>query len=179
MLVGELVCLGPVETFHLKKILEWRNNEFFRKHFREHKEISYSQQLKWFQQIDNKNNLNEYMFAIYLTKSNEFIGVCGINHIDWINRNCQLSLFIGKNLLYIDNNGWANESVKLLEKYTFFSLNLIKIYVEVYEFDSQRYGLLESLGYEKEARLQKQIYKDGKFYDSFIYSKFKKDTNDN
>lgn len=178
MIKGNIAYLSALEASDLEQILKWRNNQNFRKHFREHKEISISQQKAWFDRIDTKDNISEYLFEIKLIETHELIGVCGVNYINWINRNCQLSLFIGKDNHYIDNFGWAEEAAKLLEYYAFNILNLFKIYCEVYEFDNLKIELLRKLNYFQEARLKKHIFKEGSFYDSLILSKIKKELNE-
>ena len=82
-------------------------------------------------------------FCIRLVDTNEIIGVCGLNYIHWINRTAQLSLYIGKNNLYIDNKGWAEEACNMLESFGTTNLNLNKIYCEVYEFDEKKIQLLK------------------------------------
>ena len=50
------------------------------------------------------------MFSIRDLKNNVLIGCCGLVYINWKDRHADLSLYIGKNDLYIDDNGWGNTS---------------------------------------------------------------------
>ncbi len=174
MIKGRLVKLCAIEEKDLNQILEWRNNAKFRLNFREYKELSYYQEYEWFKEINSKKCNDEYNFSLRLVDSDEIIGVVGLNYINWINRNCQLSLYIGKDDIYIDDFGWAEEALKMIEKYAFETLNLHKIFTEIFEFDVKKKSLLENNHFKQEAELKDHIFKSGKYYDSFILSKVKR-----
>lgn len=170
MINGELISLSVIEKEDLLSLQNWRNNSFLKQFFREHSELSYTDQLNWYEKLKDKN---EYFFCIRLNSTNELIGVVGVNYVNWINRTCQLSIYIGKENLYIDENGWAKEAVCLIESYAFETLHLNKIFCEVYEFDNKKLKLLTESNYSKEGELRKHIFKNGKYYNSVILSKIK------
>ena len=173
MLSKNQVSLSAIERYNLKQIQEWRNSNSLRSFFREFRELNYEMLEKWFLETHSNLISDSYFFMISLTATNEAIGVGGINHINWVNRNCQLSLFIGHENIYIDDNGWAKEAAIILEEYAFKSLNLHKIIVELYESDQKKQNLLNDLGYLKEGTLREQVFKDGRYLNSSIYSKIR------
>ena len=173
MINGNCIFLTYIDSSDLKLILNWRNNPYLRQYFREIKEINFTEQTKWFEKISQKDTKEEVFFAIREKKSGEMVGVCGLNYINWIDRNCQLSLYVGKDDLYIDKYGWAEEALILIEIYAFKTLNLNKIFCEVYEFDDKKFKLLTESNYSKEGELRKHIFKNGKYFNSFILSKIK------
>ena len=118
MISGEKVYLAAIEENELEQLRTWRNLPDFRKYFREYREISSIMQKKWFENIVN-NDKNTIMFAIHDKNTKELLGCCGLCYINWVHRYSDLSLYIGKNECYIDNEGIAEESCKLLFDYSF------------------------------------------------------------
>lgn len=173
MIQGEIIYLTAVEYSDLFTLLNWRNLPSFRQYFREHRELSEQQHLKWFESTQNSDWATEYPFAIKFNQNHELIGYASVNHINWINRNGQISLFIGKDHLYIDSFGWAIETVKLIHEFAFEVLNLTKLFVELYSNDRHKIDLFTKLGYIEEARLKNHIFKNGLVLDSYIFSFFR------
>lgn len=169
MLKGELVSLYAIEESDLEQIRLWRNLESLRDYFREVYEIPLWKQKEWFK--NSNSNPNEKYFIIKLNETNKALGVVGINYINWINAHCQLSLYIGVDELYIDDKGWALEAAQLIQKFAFNTLNLHKIFVEIFDFDRLKMKLLNDLGYLHEGTLKEHVFKKGKYNNSLIYSK--------
>lgn len=167
MLVGNKVILSCIKKQHLKQIIQWRNNTRLRQYFREYQEISIENQHNWFEQMNKSTN--EYFFSIYNKKDMNFIGICGLNYIHRINRNAQLSLYIGDNEEYIDDKGFALDSAKLIINYGFNDLNLEKIICEIFSFDDKKKQLIEKLNFKLEGKLKKQVYKNGIYFDLLIF----------
>jgi len=171
MLKGEKIVLDFISYSDLELILKWRNEQKIAQFFREYRILSFEQQKNWFLKINHAENNSDYFFLIRTISKNEPIGVCGLNYIHWINRTAQLSLYIGKNNIYIDNKGWAEEACNLLELFGSKNLNLNKIYCEVYEFDEKKIQLLKNANYNLEGRFEKHIFKNGRYYDSLFFGK--------
>lgn len=110
------------------------------------------------------------MFAIRDVKNEELLGCCGLCYINWVHRNSDLSLYIGKDNLYIDDTGYAEESCRLLFDYGFLELGLEKIWSELYEFDQKKITLYQKLGMQVDGTLRNQYYYDGKWWDSKLLS---------
>ncbi|MGE5629214.1 MAG: GNAT family N-acetyltransferase [Solirubrobacterales bacterium] len=178
MLKGDKILLDFISYSDLEIILQWRNDQKIAQFFREYRLLNIENQKEWYSMLNKKDNIFEYFFLIRLSSDNEPIGVCGLNYINWINRTGQLSLYIGKNSLYIDSEGWAEEACKILEEYGFNKLNLNKIYCEIYDFDKKKIELLEKLNYKIEGRFEEHIFRNGNYYDSLFFGKLKKSQNE-
>ena len=136
MLKGKITSLRAIEKKDLKVLMKWRNNPNFRVFFREHREINFYNQTTWFNEFVKKKD-RTHMFSIIESKTNELIGACGLCYIDWINKNADFSIYIGKNNLYIDDK-YAIDSANLLLEYGFNVLNLHRIWAEIYDFDKKK-----------------------------------------
>ena len=169
MLKGENVYLDTIEPNDLETLRKWRNLPHYRKFFREDQEINSDMQRKWYEsKVVNDNNT--LMFAIRDNTTDELLGCCGLCYINWIHRNADLSLYIGKDEVYIDDEGIAEESLDLLWNYGFGELGLVKIWTELYEFDEKKLSLYQKMGMKIEGTLRKQYFYDGRWYDSKMLS---------
>lgn len=169
MIKGEKVYLCPLEQEDLELLRVWRNLPEFRKYFREYREISKEMQMKWYQ-AKVLGDSSTIMFAIRDINNDELLGCCGLCYINWVHRNADLSLYIGKDHVYIDKEGLAFEACKLLFKYAFGELGLQKIWTEIYEFDTPKYELYTEIGFSQDGFLRNQYFYDNKWWNSRIMS---------
>ena len=176
MIKGEKVYLAALEREDLSELMNWRNREDFRKYFREYKEISSTMQEKWFESkvINDPTTL---MFSIKRISDDELLGCCGLCYINWIHRYADLSLYIGWNNEYIDKEGYAEESCRLLFNYGFNELGLNKIWTEIYEFDVKKKELYDNFGFNLDGTLRENYYHNGKWWNSYILSILSKEFN--
>lgn len=174
MIKGEKVYLSGIEKDDLPLLMKWRNNPEYRKFFREYREINADMQLNWY---ENKvmQDSSTVMFSIRSTRDDSLLGCCGLCYINWIHRHADLSLYIGWNESYIDDEGYAEESCKLLFNYGFNELGLNKIWTEIYEFDNKKYDLYHSFGFHDDGLLREQYFYDGKWWNSYVMSLIRND----
>lgn len=169
MIKGENINLTTIEQGDLEQLRHWRNLPHFRKYFREYREISETMQKSWFEHVVNGDH-KTIMFAIRTNDMDELLGCCGLCYINWVHRHSDLSLYIGKDEMYIDDEGIAKESCKLLFDYGFHELGLNKIWTELYEFDNKKIDLYKRFGFQEDGFLRKQYFYEGKWWGSYILS---------
>ena len=169
MIKGSKVQLIAVEREHLRQLLDWRNNPEFRKHFREYRELSMAQQERWYEE-KVLNDPTTLMFGICRISDGELLGSCGLVYINWMAKYADLSLYIGWNDAYIDDQGYAEESCRLLLCYAFEELGLNKVWSEIYVFDEKKKKLYDNLGFKVDGVLRENCFHAGEFRDSYILS---------
>ncbi len=173
MIKGDLVGLRAVEIEDLEYFRDWRNIVNFRKNFREVRELSLADQKKWFDSLQVTKHIN-FMFTIVDLKTKEAIGAAGLLYINWIIRSADFSFYIGKDEVYIDNQGYALEATKLLIEYGFSNLNLHKIWMELYEFDKAKLEFFKNnFDFKVDGKLRDNCFEEGRYWDSYIISKLK------
>lgn len=169
MLKGNIVGLRSLEREDLPLLRDWRNIASFRKNFREHRELNMANQNAWFDRT--MQNPNDYMFIITRLSDNTPLGACGLLYTNWIIRSADFSFYIGIDELYIDDKGLAKEAAGLLIDYGFKNLNLNKIWMELYEFDTAKIDFFTGkFGFHIDGKLRQNAFEDGRYYDSFIIS---------
>ncbi|MBF0123442.1 MAG: GNAT family N-acetyltransferase [Candidatus Omnitrophica bacterium] len=169
MLKGRQVGLVALEREDLKQLMDWRNKPEFRKHFREYRELNMELQEKWYRESVQSNPV-VMMFGIRRLSDNELLGCCGLVYIHPVYRFADLSLYMGWNDSYIDEQGYADEACRLLFNYGFKDLGLNKIWTEIYSFDDKKKKLYDSLGFKLDGVLRQNCFHEGKFWDSYVLS---------
>jgi len=170
MIKGKKVGLRAVEKEDLLYLRNWRNIPEFRKHFREVRELSLTDQEAWFDSLQKTKHIN-YMFTIVDLDSKKPIGAAGLLYINWIIRSADFSFYIGDENKYIGHDGVANEAAQLLIDYGFKNLNLHKIWMELYEFDTQKIEFFKNnFDFKQDGLLRDNCFEDGKYHNSFILS---------
>jgi len=177
MIRGHKVGLRAVEREDLETLRDWRNIPEFRRNFREVRELNMANQEKWFES-SCVNNPNDFMFVIEDLDTNEIIGAAGLLYINWIIRAADFSFYIGRDKEYVDDKGFALEAVQLLIDYGFNTLNLNKIWMELYEYDVAKLSFFkEEFLFKEDGILRQNCYEDGRYWNSVLISLLKTDHN--
>jgi len=170
MIKGKNVGLRAVEKEDLPFLKDCRNIPEFRKHFREVRELSLTDQESWFESLQKTKHIN-YMFTIVDLETQKPIGAAGLLYINWVIRSADFSFYIGDENKYIGNDGMAKESAQLLINYGFNNLNLHKIWMELYEFDSQKINFFQNdFDFKQDGVLRDNCFEEGRYWDSIIIS---------
>ena len=166
MLEGKYVKLRALEKSDLTKLRDWRNSKHIRKTVREFRILNLLNQKQWFEKIYTENPPSSIMFGI--VTNSKLVGVCGLTYIDWKNKHAELSCYFQKTKWQKSKE--SIETIKLLLDYGFNELNLHRIWAEVYEISIENKKLLEKLGFVLEGTLRDKLWRDGRWWDSYVYS---------
>lgn len=168
MLKGTITGLRAIEKEDLVYLRDWRNISDFRRNFREHKELNLFNQENWFNKT--LSSPNDFMFVIVDLENNQPIGACGLLYTNWIIQSADFSFYIGKDELYIDDK-YAKDAAKLLIDYGFKDLNLNKIWMELYEYDTKKLDFFKNeFNFNVDGVLRQNAFTDGKYWNSYIVS---------
>jgi RimJ/RimL family protein N-acetyltransferase len=163
---GDRIGLRAIEREDLKALMDWRNRPEFRRNFREFRELAMANQEAWFQAL--ATDQRQLMFAVVDRNDGHLLGASGLCYIDWVSRNCDMSLYIGEDNLYIDDV-YAPDAARTTLRYGFDELGMHRVWVEIYEYDTVKQRLLESLGFQLDGRHREHHYADGRYHDSLFY----------
>ena len=166
MLSGQHVGLRAIEREDLAQLRDWRNDPAFRRHFREHRELSALDQEAWFERMNA--DPRQLMFAIVDRDAGRLVGASGLCFIDPVNRNCDLSIYIGADGAYVDER-LAPDAARTTLRYGFEELGLHRVWAEIYDFDEPKQELLAGLGFQLEGRHREHHFAEGGWHDSLFY----------
>ncbi|GKU80103.1 GNAT family N-acetyltransferase [Paenibacillus sp. L3-i20] len=107
-------------------------------------------------------------FSIIELESNEIIGTCGYNFLDFENQKAEIGYDIAKSFW---GRGYASEAIRTLLEYGFSSLNMNRIEAKVEPENVNSIKLLQNLNFTFEGTLRQYERVNEKFNDLNIYSK--------
>ena len=163
--------LVPIRDEDKYVILYMRNEQMY--HLRQAKPLTIKDQDDYFENVVSKlfeaEKPNQLLFSFL--KNGEFVGYGGLVHINWIDKNAEIS-FIMKTELDKENFEffWKNY-LSLLDKLAFQELNLHKIFTYAFDLRPHLYEVLTSCGFNEEARLKEHCLFDKQFLDVVYHAK--------
>ena len=126
---------------------------------------------KWVEQFDN---VNKFLFGIYTTKDNKFIGTMTL--VRTLNPRHGLATFgylIGDNQFW--GKGAAMAGIELLLDYAFHHLGIRKVCGGAYETNVASLFNCKKLGMQEEGRLRAHILFEGQYIDQVLFGILKTD----
>jgi RimJ/RimL family protein N-acetyltransferase len=154
--------------------MKWRNDQLY--HLRQKEILTKAMQDNYFHNVVAKlfdqEQPNQILFSFL--KDEECIGYGGLVHINWIDKNAEVSFLMNTELEkdhFADN--WTI-FLSLLEKVGFEELKFHKLYTYAFDLRPNLYPVLEKKDFNKEAILKQHFFEDGEFKDVVIHSKIMK-----
>jgi RimJ/RimL family protein N-acetyltransferase len=172
MLKGENIILVPPRREFIDIYLKWMTDPEITQYLMIFRPITREIEEEWFNSL--KNNPNSFLFSIIFPKENLeiLIGNCSID-VDWKNRVGNCGIVIGEK--EYQGRGYGTEAMKLLVSYGFNTLNLNRIELETYSFNTRAFKSYLRVGYKEEGRRRQAIYVDGEYYDSIFFGILKEE----
>jgi RimJ/RimL family protein N-acetyltransferase len=154
------------------QIMSWRNEQMF--HLRQNTLLTKENQDKYFIEIISKIydeiNPNQILFS-YL-ENDICIGYGGLVHINWENKNAEISFVLNTKLENFFIEHWCT-FLSLIENVAFNEIKLYKIFTYAFDLRPKLYIALEKSNFKKEATLVNHTIVNEKLVDVVIHSKFK------
>ena len=174
MYKGKLVKLRAYKESDIERGTEFINDEEVKKFL--YTDIPFPS-TKWEEEEwvkSRKSNSDcTYDFAIEDLETGKYIGGCSINECNSKNRNCTIGIMIGDKEYW--GKGYGSDSLKVLIKFIFEEVNMNKIKLNVFSFNSRAIACYKKVGFIEEGVLKKELYRNGKYHDIIIMSLFKDD----
>ena len=163
--------LVPIRYEDRLNIMKWRNEQMY--HLRQAEVLIEKSQEDYFKNIISKlfteKKPNQLLFSFL--KDKQCIGYGGLVHINWIDKNAEISFIMDTQLEEKEFDKHWKRYLDLIEKVAFKNLNLHKIYVYAFDLRPKLYTILQDNNFNKEATLKEQCFFDGKFIDVVIHEK--------
>jgi RimJ/RimL family protein N-acetyltransferase len=121
----------------------------------------------WFRRKRN------YALTIEWKETGEVIGMIGLHHLDFKNKNAELGYWLARRYW---GRGITKEAIGLILKYGFREMKFVRIYARVMRPNIASSKLLEKCGFAYEGRLRKAVLQRGRWMDMLCYGKLKTKT---
>lgn len=175
MIIGERVRFRGVEKADIPRFVAWLNDPEILQGILIHYPISQADEENWFERMLT-HPADERVMAIDVKESTpdsqaeswKHVGSWAFNHIDWRVHAAEFGIIIGDKSYW--NQGYGTDAVRLLVKHGFNTLNLNRIFLEVFETNPRAIRVYEKAGFKLEVRQRQDEYKNGKYIDVLMMS---------
>jgi RimJ/RimL family protein N-acetyltransferase len=168
---GKLVRLRGFEKSDLDSVMRFINDEELKRFLGVTEALRYPlsrlQEENWIEQITSASG-PERIFAIETLDRREFLGHAGLEHLDWVDRRTNLSLFIYNR----DNwsRGYGSDALGILMRLVFDRLGLYRLGLRVAASNERAIRCYERAGFRREGVLRCDRFLDGRLQDSLVMS---------
>jgi diamine N-acetyltransferase len=178
MIIGERIRFRGVERDDLPTFVKWLNDPDVIQGILIHHPFTQGEEENWYEEMI-KHPVDEHVLGIEVRLPGEIsdqgaeehwklIGSLAFNNIDWRNRSSEFGILIGDKTYW--NQGYGTESVRLLVKHGFNTLNLNRIFLHVFEDNLRAIRAYEKAGFVHEGRERQAEFRDGRYIDVLLMS---------
>ncbi|MFX1456861.1 MAG: GNAT family N-acetyltransferase [Promethearchaeota archaeon] len=169
MLKGERVTLGPIKREYIDLYLKWFNDPEITQYLTMYRPLTRMFEEDWIENLKNRDDTIAFAILIHDENGEErHIGNCGIHNIDWKNRVAEVGITIGEK--DCQSKGYGTEAMEILIDYGFKSVNLNRIQLRVYEFNTRAINSYSKIGFMEEGRMRQAIFISGEYHDVIFMS---------
>lgn len=164
----------PIRFEDRLDIMKWRNEQLY--HLRQQKPLTEDNQEAYFNttvaKLFDQEQPNQILFSFL--ENGVCIGYGGLVHINWIDRNAEISFIMNTALEVTRFHEIWSEYLVLLEQVAFQHLAFHKIYTYAFDLRPHLYEVLEKNNYFMDAALKQHCFFEGKYINVIIHSKLSK-----
>ena len=133
---------------------------------------TYKEEEKWIENM-NAGKLEGYTFKIETLKDSLYIGGCGVNELDWKNRNAVVGIMVGDPVYW--GHGYGTDAMRVLVRFLFDQVGLNRIALKVFDYNERAIKSYQKVGFTQEGRMRETLYCDGAFHDEIVMSILKRE----
>jgi len=159
----------PIRFQDRIEIMNWRNDQMF--HLRQEIKLTRETQDSYFKKTVLELFLSEtpsQLLFSYL-KEGKLIGYGGLVHINWFDRNAEVSFIMESSLETKEFETHWSTYLSLLKKIAFTNLNFKSLYTYAYNLRPHLYPVLEKNNFKLKKHLINEVLVDEKKIDVFIH----------
>lgn len=164
-------ALVPIRSEDRLDIMKWRNEQIY--HLRQNKPLTEEDQNSYFENVVatlfEQDQPSQILFS-YL-HNGKCIGYGGLVHINWIDRNAEISFIMDTSQETEHFEFHWNTYLSVLQKAAFTDLGLHKIYTYAFDLRPRLYSALTKVGFRHEATFTQHCLFHGNYIDVLIHSK--------
>ena len=169
IIYGERIRLRAVEREDVKKFFEWVNDPEVTFGLSLYLPMSMTDEEKWFERASSRApNEKPLAIEVHAGDSWRLIGNCTFFNLDTLAHSAEIGIMIGDKSAW--NQGLGTETVELLLRHGFETLNLNRIFLSVYADNPRAKRAYEKAGFVHEGAQREAVFKRGKFIDVHFMS---------
>lgn len=176
-LFGERIRLRAAEKEDITAFLRWVNDEDVTENLFLVDPMSRFEEENWYEAMIKKP-ASEHVLVIEVkdqSPNQDYrpIGTCQFHNLDWRNRSAEVGIMIGEKTFW--DRGYGTETMRLLLRHGFDTLNLHRIWLQVYAKNKRGIKAYEKAGFVHEGKYRQGHYQHGQYYDIYLMSVLKEE----
>lgn len=159
----------PLQMENIHTHFRWNNDSELNRLDSEipHEEESFGDFKERFEQLCNDPSPEHRDFEIHDVVEDQLIGVAYVARISPYHDHALVGITIGEREYW--GQGYGKESVRLLLRYCFQTLDLHRVSTETFEYNTAWRDLIEGIGFTKEGTAREYLFRAGKYWDKEMY----------
>ena len=161
--------LRGITRADLPLFVTWFSDPEVRENLSIHPFMTLEMEEKWFEGVLS-SSVESQPLMIELLEEGLWhpIGNIGLGNIDWRKRQAELGIVIGEKPYW--GKGYGGRAIKLMIDHAFHTLNLNRVYLQVFETNLRGIKAYDKVGFVKEGVLRQAHFAQGKYLDVWIMS---------
>jgi RimJ/RimL family protein N-acetyltransferase len=167
LLRGEKVHLTALNPDDLPTIARWQEHSDYQRLFDASPAYprSIAQLTRWLE--GEQQSRDVFLFAVHLLDGDNLIGYLDISGIIWSLQVGWLGIGIGDP--QHRGKGYGYDASRLALKFAFHEINLHRLQLTVFSYNTHAIALYEKLGFLREGAYREFLHRDGQRYDMLLY----------
>jgi RimJ/RimL family protein N-acetyltransferase len=162
--IGRTVYLRPLEREDAGLVQPWLNDPEVTRTLRTQGPLSQYAENAYIERILQSQN---DLIAILVRRAGDVpVGVAGLHQMDFKARHAVFGITIGVKEAW--GQGFGTEATFLLLRHAFETLNLNRVWLQVYDYNTRGLRTYEKLGFQKEGLLRQDCYREGRYWDTIL-----------
>jgi len=170
MIAGEHTILRAFEREDAERCYRWMNDPNIVRTLKSRYPIAFQNEVEWLERAMHPG-ANERHFAVERKDDRTHIGNASIHDIDWVSHTGWFGLFVGEPTAW--NRGFGSDAIATLVRFAFEEMNLIKLRINVFDYNERAKHVLLEQGFVQEGKLTRDFYREGSYHDIVILSVFR------
>jgi RimJ/RimL family protein N-acetyltransferase len=118
---------------------------------------------EWLEKDLDRTVADGCLFAIRALDGDALIGFIGLFELFMNHGDAHVAIALGERSAW--NQGYGTDAMRVILRYAFNELNLRRVSLGVFEYNSRAIRSYEKAGYVHEGRMREAIHRDGKHWD--------------
>jgi RimJ/RimL family protein N-acetyltransferase len=173
-LIGTNLYLRPLERADAPLAVAWLNDPEVSRTLRGRPPLTLRAEEEFIDRVNQSEH--DLTLVIVLRDGDRPIGMTGLHAIDYRNRHASFGITIG------DKNAWGKghgtEVTRLMVRHAFWTLNLNRVWLEVFEYNPGGQRVYEKVGFRREGVLRQAVYRDGRYWDTIVMAVLRQEWDD-
>jgi len=163
-LIGPRLYFRPLEREDAPRLATFINDPPVRRTLLMHRPMSVGQELAWLEGLGKDEH--HIVLGIARQSDDELIGTAGLHRLDYRSRLAEFGLALGLRTAW--GQGFGTEATRMTLDYAFGTLNLNRVWLQVYASNAAAIRVYEKVGFRQEGVQRAQHFLEGRYEDGVL-----------